>query len=87
MKRDGSPVVLQFLAERIRKACEAANLHPHREILALNVGSANLRFILVTADVKPLLFYQQRTTGHYRMRRRERARGGALLDRQFSQPA
>ena len=37
-----SIVVLPFLAEGVRQAGEAANLHPHREVLALDVRRANL---------------------------------------------
>jgi hypothetical protein len=34
------PKVLPLLAEAVRKARQTAHLHPHREVLALNMGRA-----------------------------------------------
>ena len=38
-------MVLEFLGERIRKAREAAIVHPHGEALAFHVGRGNMRQI------------------------------------------
>ncbi len=38
VKGNGGAVVLQFLRVGVREAREAADLHPHREVLALDVG-------------------------------------------------
>src|SRR5579864_3347147 len=56
VNRNGSGVILNLLAERIRQASESAHLHPHREILTLDiagryvcrVGIANDFFFLAT---------------------------------------
>jgi hypothetical protein len=41
----GGLVALEFFAERIRQPCEAADVHPHRKILASDVRRANLAFV------------------------------------------
>src|SRR5947207_82506 len=46
---NGSFQVRQFFAESVRQPCQSAKLHPHREILALNVRRADMVGIGVTA--------------------------------------
>ena len=41
LQRDGSAEVLNLLAECVREARETAHVHPHREVLTLNVGRGN----------------------------------------------
>jgi hypothetical protein len=42
MERHGVGEVLDFLGERIGKARKPAHAHPHREVLALDVGRRNV---------------------------------------------
>src|SRR5206468_3669350 len=42
VERDGGNMILNLLAERIGQASEAPDLHPHREILPLNVAGADV---------------------------------------------
>src|SRR5882724_2187324 len=41
VKRDGGAEILALLAESVCQASQAAHVHPHRQILALNVGRGN----------------------------------------------
>lgn len=43
-------VILQFFRECISQASEPAHLHPHRQVVSLCVGRANLRLIGIAAD-------------------------------------
>ncbi len=47
---DGRDVILNFLRERIGQPREAAHLHPHREILALNVARRNMLRVRIARD-------------------------------------
>ena len=44
-------MVLEFLGEGIRKASEAAVVHPHREVLALDIRGRNMRHIGLSFDL------------------------------------
>lgn len=43
-------VVFEFLGERIRHASVAAHVHPHGQVLALDVRGRNVRPIRVAFD-------------------------------------
>src|SRR5258708_11921152 len=47
---NSGPVVLKFLAERIRKACEAASAHANTEILAFHNRRADSFGVRLTHD-------------------------------------
>ena len=50
VQRDGMPVVVDLLRERIRQSREAAHTHSHREILALDVARGDVRLVGVSGD-------------------------------------
>lgn len=54
VKRKHMEVVFQLLAKPVGQAREAAHTHPHREVLALNVGRADQLLDRLTEDL--LLF-------------------------------
>ena len=41
VKRQGSPVVLKLAAKTIRQSRESADVRPHGQVLAFNMGSAD----------------------------------------------
>jgi hypothetical protein len=50
VKGDRGNVILDLLGERIGQAGEAAHLHPHREILALDVAGADVLRVRASSD-------------------------------------
>lgn len=42
-QRDGVHVVLDLFGERVGKPGESPHVHPHREVLALDIGRADVR--------------------------------------------
>jgi hypothetical protein len=57
-QRKSVNMVLDFLAERVGQASEAAHLHPHVEILSLNKAGTNMLRIGVTDYDLKLIHYQ-----------------------------
>jgi len=49
-QRQHSHVIFDLLAERIGQSGEAAHVHPHIEVLALNVRSADVLRVWITGD-------------------------------------
>ena len=51
VQRDGVRVVLDLLAKAIGQAREAPHGHPHRQVLALDVGRGHIRLDRVAGDL------------------------------------
>ena len=51
VERDGVGVVLDLLAERVREPGEPAHMHPHGEVLALDVGRGDVLRVGATLDL------------------------------------
>src|SRR5882672_2979867 len=45
VKRNGAGVIVDLLAESVSQPSKAPHVHPHREVLALDVASRNMRLI------------------------------------------
>lgn len=57
VEREGRRVVLDFLAEGVRQAREAAHRHPHRQVLPINAVRADallIRIAGVVSDLQPM---------------------------------
>ena len=54
VQRHRSLQVFQLLAERVRKAREAAHAHPHRQVLALNKAGRDMGLIGPAGDNRAL---------------------------------
>ena len=54
MQRHGMGVILDLLAKRVRQAREAAHMHSHREVLALNVAGRNMALVGVAGNHRAL---------------------------------
>lgn len=50
VQRDSSFVILELLTEGVRQPRESADVHSHREILALDVGCADAVRVRISAD-------------------------------------
>lgn len=49
-RAERGPVVLPLFAEAVPQARESAHLHSHREVLAFDMRSANLRRVGISED-------------------------------------
>lgn len=50
MERNGMSVILDLLAEGVRQPSEAAHVHPHGQVLALDVTGRDMTGIRIASD-------------------------------------
>lgn len=50
VQRESGPVVFELLREAIRQPGETSNLHPHGEVLALDIRGANAARVGISDD-------------------------------------
>lgn len=50
VKRNGSPMVGELLAETVRQSCQPPNLHPHREVVPLHMRCADPIGLRISAN-------------------------------------
>ena len=53
VQRDHVNVIFKLLRERIRQPREAAHVHPHGEVLALDIGRADMRYVWIALNATP----------------------------------